>query len=88
MAEKSFTVIDESGIHARPATTLVQAASKFDSNIYLEYKDKSVNLKSIMGVMALGVTKDSEIKILAQGPDEEQAITSLEDAIKQAGIAK
>lgn len=88
MAEKSFTVIDESGIHARPATTLVQAASKFDSNIYLEYKDKSVNLKSIMGVMSLGITKDAEIKILAQGPDEEQAITSLEDTIKQAGIAK
>lgn len=55
MASKDFHVVAETGIHARPATLLVQTASKFASDITLEYKGKSVNLKSIMGVMSLGV---------------------------------
>ena len=57
MASKDFHVVAETGIHARPATLLVQTASKFASDITLEYKGKSVNLKSIMGVMSLGVAK-------------------------------
>ena len=57
MAEKTFTVTADSGIHARPATVLVQAASKYDSDVNLEYNGKSVNLKSIMGVMSLGIPK-------------------------------
>ena len=54
MEKKEFHIIAETGIHARPATLLVQAASKFGSDINLEYNGKSVNLKSIMGVMSLG----------------------------------
>ena len=50
MEKRDFHVIAETGIHARPATLLVQSASKFNSDIQLTYKDKSVNLKSIMGV--------------------------------------
>ncbi len=57
MASKDFHIVAETGIHARPATLLVQTASKFASDITLEYKGKSVNLKSIMGVMSLGVGK-------------------------------
>lgn len=53
MAQKQFKVIADTGIHARPATLLVQTASKFDSEIQLEYNGKQVNLKSIMGVMSL-----------------------------------
>ncbi len=63
MAEKQFKVTAETGIHARPATILVQAASKFDSEIHLEYKEKKVNLKSIMGVMSLGVGQGVHAKI-------------------------
>ena len=55
MASKDFHIVAETGIHARPATLLVQTASKFASDITLEYKGKAVNLKSIMGVMSLGV---------------------------------
>ena len=54
MEKKEFHVVAETGIHARPATLLVQTASKFNSDVNLEYKGKSVNLKSIMGVMSLG----------------------------------
>ena len=64
MEQKSYVITDETGIHARPATMLVQTASKFDSDIQLEYNGKKVNLKSIMGVMSLGVGKDAEIFML------------------------
>ena len=52
MEKKEFHVVAETGIHARPATLLVQTASKFSADLNLEYKGKSVNLKSIMGVMS------------------------------------
>jgi phosphocarrier protein HPr len=88
MVEKQFKVIAETGIHARPATLLVQAASKFDADIHLEYKDKKVNLKSIMGVMSLGIGQDAEIKIIADGSDEVQALSSLEETLKKEGLAE
>ena len=55
MEKREFTITSETGIHARPATILVQAASKFSSDITLSYEGKSVNLKSIMGVMSLSL---------------------------------
>ena len=88
MIEKTYTVISETGIHARPATLLVQPAGKFESEITLEYKGKQVNLKSIMGVMSLGIGKNSEIKITVDGNDEENAIQSLEEVMKKEGLAE
>ncbi|MCM3568171.1 phosphocarrier protein HPr [Neobacillus mesonae] len=88
MAEKQFTVIDETGIHARPATLLVQAAGKFNSDINLEYKGKSVNLKSIMGVMSLGIPVGAEIKITAEGNDAEAALNALAETMAKEGLAK
>ncbi|AZB42594.1 phosphocarrier protein HPr [Bacillus sp. FJAT-42376] len=88
MAEKTFKVTAESGIHARPATVLVQTASRFDADINLEYNGKTVNLKSIMGVMSLGIAKDSEIKITANGSDESEAITALEETMKNEGLGE
>ncbi|HWO74892.1 MAG TPA: phosphocarrier protein HPr [Bacillus sp. (in: firmicutes)] len=88
MVEKTFTITADTGLHARPATLLVQAASKFDSEIQLEYKGKKVNLKSIMGVMSLGVGKGASITISAEGSDEQEAINSLEDTLKKEGLAE
>ena len=73
MEKKEFHIIVETGIHARPATLLVQAASKFGSDINLEYNGKSVNLKSIMGVMSLGVGQGADVTIKTEGDDEEAA---------------
>lgn len=83
---KDFYVIAETGIHARPATLLVQAASKFSSEIYLEYKGKSVNLKSIMGVMSLGVGQDADVRISADGVDESEAIVRIEETMVKEGL--
>ncbi len=88
MAEKTFKVTAESGIHARPATVLVQTASKFDADVNLAYNGKTVNLKSIMGVMSLGIAKDSEITITAAGSDENDAIAALENTMKKEGLGE
>ena len=61
MEKRDFNITAETGIHARPATILVQTASKFASDITLTYNGKSVNLKSIMGVMSLGVGQNAEV---------------------------
>jgi phosphocarrier protein len=84
--ERIFKITSESGLHARPATVLVQAVSKFQSEINLEYKGKIVNLKSIMGVMSLGVPEGAEIIVMAEGSDEYEALKAIEEAIKKEGL--
>ena len=83
MEKKEFHVIAETGIHARPATLLVQAASKFNSDITLEYQGKSVNLKSIMGVMSLGVGQNADVVITADGADEAEAIAAITETMSK-----
>ena len=83
-----FHIVAETGIHARPATLLVQAASKFNSDINLEYNGKSVNLKSIMGVMSLGVGQGADVTITADGDDAKEAIEAIADTMKKEGLAE
>ena len=87
MLQKEFKVIDETGIHARPATLLVQAASKFQSNIELEYNGRKVNLKSIMGVMSLGVGQGADVTISAEGADADDAIAAISETMEKEGLA-
>ena len=83
MQEKTFTITNETGIHARPATQLVNKAGQFSSDISLEYNGKSVNLKSIMGVMSLGVGTGSEVTVKIEGNDEEDAMEAVDQVIKE-----
>lgn len=88
MEKRDFHIVAETGIHARPATLLVQTASKFNSDINLEYKGKSVNLKSIMGVMSLGVGQGSDVTISVEGADEADAINAIEETMKKEGLSE
>lgn len=88
MASKQFHVVAETGIHARPATLLVQTASKFTSEINLEYKGKSVNLKSIMGVMSLGVGQGADVTISAEGADADEALATIGETMVKEGLAE
>jgi len=88
MIEKQFTVTSDTGIHARPATMLVQTASRFSSDVQLEYKDKKVNLKSIMGLMSLGIGKGANITISTDGNDEEEAMAGIEELFQKEGLAE
>lgn len=69
------------GLEARPVAVLVQKASMFDSEIYIEAEGKKVNAKSIMGMMSLGLNMGEEITVTANGTDEEAAVANLESYI-------
>ena len=86
--EKKFTIIDEAGLHARPATVLVNVAGKFAAEVTLDYNGKSVNLKSIMGVMSLGVPHGAEITIAAAGEDAADALAAIEESLTTQNLAK
>lgn len=88
MEKREFNITAETGIHARPATVLVQTASKYSSDINLEYDGKSVNLKSIMGVMSLGVGQGSTVTITADGEDEKEAMEGIAATIENEGLGE
>ncbi|KRM31476.1 hypothetical protein FC83_GL000772 [Agrilactobacillus composti DSM 18527 = JCM 14202] len=67
---------------------MVQTASKFNSDINLEYKGKSVNLKSIMGVMSLGVGQGADVTISADGADEKDALEAVSETMKKEGLSE
>ena len=69
------------GLEARPVAVLVQKASMFDSEIYIEAEGKKVNAKSIMGMMSLGLNMGEEVTVIANGKDEADAVANLEDYI-------
>jgi phosphocarrier protein len=77
MAEQIVTVTNRAGIHARPAALLVQTAKDFSASIYLEKDGDRINGKSIMGIITLGAAYGSEIKIIAEGEDEQAAVDAL-----------
>ncbi|MDF2883607.1 MAG: Phosphotransferase system, phosphocarrier protein HPr [Clostridiaceae bacterium] len=70
MVSKEVIVKSSTGLHARPATLLVKKASSFKSDVSVEFNGKKANVKSLIGVLSLGVTKDSKIKVIASGDDE------------------
>ena len=82
MKEIKVVVVDPVGLHARPATVAVNAASKFKSDVKVSYKDRAVNMKSIMGVMSLGIPTQSEITITCEGEDEDVATQTIEEILK------
>jgi len=86
--EKNFLITSEYGIHARPATRLVNLAMSFQSEVELEAMGKTVNLKSIMGLMSLGIYKGEEVTIKAEGEDEEKAIALLSDFMISEGLGR
>jgi len=77
MVEKTVTIKNRAGIHARPAALLVQTANRFSADILLEKDGEKINGKSIMGILTLAATYNSPIKIIADGSDEEDALQTI-----------
>ena len=77
MISRDVTITNSIGLHARPATFFIQKANSFKSGIWVEKDDRRVNAKSLLGVLSLGIVKDTDITIIADGSDEQQAIDGL-----------
>lgn len=77
MFAKDVTVQNKVGLHARPATFFIQKANEYKSSIWVERDDRRVNAKSLLGVLSLGIIGGSDIKVIASGVDEEEAVEAL-----------
>jgi len=82
MVTKEVIVKNSTGLHARPATLLVKKASSFKSEVTIEFKGKKANAKSLIGVLSLGVTKDSTVVVIASGDDEGYAVEEMVKCIE------
>lgn len=83
MEKEKFTLKNETGLHARPASVFVDKTGEFKSDIRIELKGKEVNAKSIMSVMSLGIDGGDEITLTIEGEDEEEAMTELSKLINE-----
>jgi phosphocarrier protein HPr len=81
MIEQSFTIINNLGLHARAAAKFVTTASQFNADIQVSRNGRSVNGKSIMGVMMLAAAKGTEIQVSAEGDDAELALQAIDTLI-------
>ncbi len=79
MKQKAVTIRLKQGMEARPVAMLVQVASRHSSSVYLETEGKKVNAKSIMGMMSLGLDSGDMVTVIADGPDEEDAVANMAD---------
>ncbi len=80
--EKTLVIKNATGLHARPAGMFVKKASEFTSTVEIIAKGKTVNAKSIMGIMSLGLGQGEEIVIKADGADQEAAVEALAELIE------
>lgn len=78
----TYTIKDEVGIHARPAGLLVKKAKEFDSTITIEKGGKSVNASKLMALMGLGVKCGDTVTVKAEGSDEDNAVSAMEEFFK------
>lgn len=82
-AERTLTVQNKMGIHARPAAMIVRITNRFKSEVYFEKDEEQVNGKSIMGLMMLAAGRGSKIKVTAQGADAQELLKDLEDLFER-----
>ena len=81
MVIKETVVNNQVGLHARPATFFIQKANEYKSSIWVEKDERRVNAKSLLGVLSLGIVKGTSISLIADGPDENEALEGLTDLI-------
>ncbi len=82
MLKKSLTLINKLGLHARAAMKLVNLASQHQSKITIKYQQNTIDAKSILNVMALGISCGKTIDIITEGADEKEALQAIENLIK------
>lgn len=87
MFTHEVTVQNHVGLHARPATFFIQKANEYKSSIWVEKEERRVNAKSLLGVLSLGIVGGTNIKIIADGSDEQTAVDALVKLI-ESGFAE
>lgn len=87
--QRTFKITDEDGIHARPATALVNTATKFkETEAFAEAKGKKVTLKSILGVLSLGLEAGDTLTLITEGTEESDALDALQEIMIKEGLGE
>lgn len=71
----------ESGLYNRQATYFIQKANEFKSSIWIEVEERRINAKSLLGVLSMGITKGTQLNLIAEGLDEEEAVKTLSEML-------
>ena len=87
MFVKEVSVKNQVGLHARPATFLIQKANEYKSSIWVEKEERRVNAKSLLGILSLGIVGGTDIRIIADGADEQLAVEGLTKLV-ESGFAE
>ncbi len=77
MTTKNVTIKNRAGIHARPAALIAQTANRFASEILIEREDTRINAKSIMGIITMAASYNTELTLVADGADEHEAVAAI-----------
>lgn len=78
MISRNITIKNSVGLYARPATFFIQKANTYKSSIWIQKDDRRVNAKSLLGVLSMAITGGSTVTLVADGPDETEALNGLE----------
>ncbi|MBO5373862.1 MAG: HPr family phosphocarrier protein [Clostridia bacterium] len=81
MITRDVTIVNDVGLHARPATFFIQKANSYKASLWIEKDDRRVNAKSLLGVLSMGIIKGTVVTIIADGADEDEAVAGLETLI-------
>jgi phosphocarrier protein len=83
MISRDITIKNSVGLYARPATFFIQKANSYKSSIWIEKDDRRVNAKSLLGILSLAIASGTTITLVADGPDEAEAISGIEDLVSK-----
>lgn len=81
MISRNITVTNKVGLHTRPAMFFIQKANSYKSAIWIQKEDRRISAKSLLGVLSLGITCGMTITVIADGPDESEAINGIEEFV-------
>ncbi len=87
MITRDVVITNTSGLHARPATFFIQKANTYRASIWIEKDDRRANAKSLLGVLSLGIAKGMTVTLIADGQDENAAVSGLAELI-DSGFAE
>lgn len=87
MTSRDISIKNSVGLHARPATFFIQKANSFKSSIWVECGDRRANAKSLLGVLSLAIVKGTDITLIADGSDENEALDALSELVN-SGFAE
>ena len=82
MIKRNLIIKNRTGLHARPAATFVEIADRYEADVELTFQEVTVNAKSIIGVLSLGIGKGDQVNLKIDGPDEKEAMAALVEIIE------